>query len=1120
MTLTNKGRLARFTAIFAGAIAMIALAFGAQSSQASAADVVGNPGNFTATWNGGTFQYGNQAFTPSGSFNMTVNANGTFTTSGMTFAGQGAPDVNNGNVKLQQVTLTPQVPAAWTGTINPVTGAISFNGQMQIQLYSNRSGYITDLITNTGNTTCLASQPTNVNPAGTNYNFNTGTANISFGPFTGAAANTCNARNSVIGGGTANQATAVNNTYGMNGSNNSITASLTIRNGANEGIRPWPVRPTFTVSPDPVGVGDTATFNASASGIDNGLQACAGPSVSDADCGYRWDFNGDGVIDEVTNGPTVTHVYNAPANETPKLTIFDTQGKSDTFTGSVWVQSKPEAQIDTTPPAVTKETVNSFIFSIPANPYTATTQCSVDGASFTACNSGDNFTFVQSDDTTGSHNFRVRGITPGGVAGPVAQYSFTIDRVKPRVTINTKPVNPTNSTSASFTFTADKPNTTLECQLDGGSWVACGTNSTGSRSYGSLTQSSPTPIEAPNPHEFRVRATDQYGNVGGDGNPGGGAYDWDIDLTSPVPSFDVKPANPSNDVSPTFVWENNEAIQLAQCRLAINGTQGAWQNCGSLTTKSLSTLADGSYAFGVRTLDIAGNWSNPITHSWNLETVTPPLSITGTPAKFSNRTSAQFLFTTEAGATTRCQLDARPVQDPCPSGVKYSYLAAGSHIFSVTSTDPALNETTRTYTWDIKTAKPVVQIEADSVPATSSTEAEASFELTTANGDAECRLDGGSWSACQSNSAQSYPSLTDGNHTFEVRAVDEFDNVSAVDSYSWLVVANAPEVNFGLTPDANTNRSTGLFSFAVGSADPNIKTVCSLDGGDGFPCGSPAAVTKLTDGSHTFEVTATDTAGQTDTASYSWNVKAKIPGLGFDAAPASLAKTTGATFEFSSDEDPDVSYECRTDNGSFSACASPVALTGLAQGEHSFTVRATDSVGNRATEAYIWKVDSIAPVVTFDRTPPATTTNVAELISFASSEADVSFECKLDAGSFSACSSPALVKNLATGAHTFEVRATDAAGNVSSVVSTAWVIEAPAAVVNTQGTGGNQTGNAAAPKVTNSNNLASPASSKQVETKSSTAKPTKKASKSKKKSKKSKKSKSKSKKAIKAGSGR
>jgi hypothetical protein len=67
--------------------------------------------------------------------------------------------------------------------------------------------------------------------------------------------------------------------------------------------------------------------------------------------------------------------------------------------------------------------------------------------------------------------------------------------------------------------------------------------------------------------------------------------------------------------------------------------------------------------------------------------------------------------------------------------------------------------------------------------------------------------------------------------------------------------------------------------------------------------------------------------------------------------------------------------------------------------------------------------------------------------SFASNEDGSTFECRLDAGAFKFCSSPRTLAQLADGAHTFAVRAIDAPGNVSAVVSRSFTVDtrAPAA---------------------------------------------------------------------------
>jgi hypothetical protein len=88
--------------------------------------------------------------------------------------------------------------------------------------------------------------------------------------------------------------------------------------------------------------------------------------------------------------------------------------------------------------------------------------------------------------------------------------------------------------------------------------------------------------------------------------------------------------------------------------------------------------------------------------------------------------------------------------------------------------------------------------------------------------------------------------------------------------------------------------------------------------------------------------------------------------------------------------------------------------------------------------------DTTAPDTAITSGPSASTTSNSASFGFASTEANSSFECQLDSGSWGACASPKPYYLLALGIHTFSVRAKDAAGNLDlSPAVREWTIESP-----------------------------------------------------------------------------
>ncbi|MCW2974572.1 MAG: hypothetical protein JWN72_2845, partial [Thermoleophilia bacterium] len=174
------------------------------------------------------------------------------------------------------------------------------------------------------------------------------------------------------------------------------------------------------------------------------------------------------------------------------------------------------------------------------------------------------------------------------------------------------------------------------------------------------------------------------------------------------------------------------------------------------------------------------------------------------------------------------------------------------------------------------------------------------------------------------------------------------------------------------------------------------------------------------------------------------------PTVTITGGPANGASTaaTSASFTFSAIEAS--AFTCTLDAAASTTCTSGVTYGSLAVGSHTWSITARDGAGNTSTATTrTWTVvtppDTTAPTVTITGGPAngSTSTATSAAFTFAANETSA-FTCKLDAAAFVTCSSGVSYASLGVGAHTFAVRATDAAGNVSVTVTRTWTVAAAA----------------------------------------------------------------------------
>jgi large repetitive protein len=160
-----------------------------------------------------------------------------------------------------------------------------------------------------------------------------------------------------------------------------------------------------------------------------------------------------------------------------------------------------------------------------------------------------------------------------------------------------------------------------------------------------------------------------------------------------------------------------------------------------------------------------------------------------------------------------------------------------------------------------------------SAPPTPTNVTTASFTFTSNDPTAtfQCRLDGAAFAPCVS--PKDYSGLTNGNHTFRVRAIDLAGNVGATALHTWNVDTTPPNTTITGNPGAVTTSTSATFTFTASQAGSVFD--CSLDGAGFTACTSPSTYTGLVAGSHSFRVRATDPAGNSDPtpAVFGWTIQ-------------------------------------------------------------------------------------------------------------------------------------------------------------------------------------------------------------------------------------------------------
>jgi len=281
--------------------------------------------------------------------------------------------------------------------------------------------------------------------------------------------------------------------------------------------------------------------------------------------------------------------------------------------------------------------------------------------------------------------------------------------------------------------------------------------------------------------------------------------------------------------------------------------------------------------------------------------------------------------------------------------------------------------------------------------------------------------------------------------------------------------SNAFDEPIGIAADSSGN------VFVAGFTSNNafkISTPGTCSTG-GTTCTITEIIDSTGDGSNAFDgpdAIAVDSSGNVFVAVASSDNAFKIsedsvpPNTSIDSNPTDPTNDNTPEFTFSGTdaESGIASFKCDLDGGGFAACTSPNTLGTLADGSHTFQVRAIDNAGNidPSPASYTWVTEATPPDTSIDSIidgngidlSDMTTVSTGVEFSFSGTDAGsgvASFECNINAAGFAACTSSQIYAGLSLGNNTFEVRAIDVVGNIDqNPASFSWTIQTPGEVTD------------------------------------------------------------------------
>ena len=310
----------------------------------------------------------------------------------------------------------------------------------------------------------------------------------------------------------------------------------------------------------------------------------------------------------------------------------------------------------------------------------------------------------------------------------------------------------------------------------------------------------------------KVQARDTAGNVSGFSN----TLSFTPDVQGPATVTITSPASPSNDVTPTWTWNNIESG--ATYRVRISSNNGAsYPNFGNWSTSRTYTntlSSDGSYKIQVQSRDSLGNEGTIATSSsYILDTTAQGVPTPYTASPTSDRTPTWTWISIGGAVAYSLKLDGVSKGTTSSTSYTATTLSEGNHTLQVASIDSAGNISA------FGSSNVTIDVTPPSVPVISTTSNPTNDRTPTFNWSSVSgavlygvKLNTNAETTQTATSYTPTTNLNSGTHLIKVRSKDSAGNWSVYGTLN-IVIDTIPPLTPILTGPETTNDKTPTWNW-------------------------------------------------------------------------------------------------------------------------------------------------------------------------------------------------------------------------------------------------------------------------------------------------------------------